>query len=211
MMETLALYIAVILTFATFSYLWKENIAFRIAEHIYVGLAASYAVVNSWHNYLKPTIQNDILTDGKYGYLLLMLLGLLMYTRYNRRLLWLSRIPIALEVGYGIGYGLAVGPRTYLRNVNASFINIIQKDAAGNLILSQSLNQLLFFISIMTVLSYFIFTRSHERGPLRISSNAGRWIMMITFGASFGNTITSRISTLIGRLQFLLGEWLHLF
>ena len=67
MMETLAMYLAVILTFAVWSYLWKENIAFRIAEHIYVGLAASYAVVNNWHNYLKPTIQNDILTDGKYG------------------------------------------------------------------------------------------------------------------------------------------------
>jgi len=210
MMETLAMYLAVILTFCVWSYLWKENIAFRIAEHIYVGLAASYAVVNNWHNYLKPTIQNDILTDGRYGYLLLMLLGLLMYTRYNRRWLWLSRIPIALEVGYGIGYGLAVGPRTYLRNVNASFINIIQKDGAGNIIFSQSLNQFLFFLSIVTVLSYFIFTRPQE-GLLKVSANAGRWIMMITFGASFGNTITSRISTAIGRLQFLLGDWLKLF
>jgi hypothetical protein len=210
MMETLAMYLAVILTFCVWSYLWKENIAFRIAEHIYVGLAASYSVVNNWHNYLKPTIQNDILTDGRYGYLLLMLLGLLMYTRYNRRWLWLSRIPIALEVGYGIGYGLAIGPRTYLRNVNASFINIIQKDGAGNIIFSQSLNQFLFFISIVTVLSYFIFTRPQE-GLLKVSANTGRWIMMITFGASFGNTITTRISTAIGRLQFLLGDWLKLF
>ena len=209
-MEKLALYVSLAFTFATFSYLWEENIFFRLAEHTFVGLAAAYSVANTWHNYLRPVIQNDIATDGKYGYILLMIIGLLMYTRYSRRWLWLSRIPIALEVGYGVGYGLALGPRTYLRSLSASFVNVIIKDEAGNLLFTRSLNQLLFFLMIVTVLSYFIFTMKNTRGILRVTSSAGRWTMMIAFGAAFGNTVMARIALLIGQLQFILGDWLHL-
>jgi hypothetical protein len=31
---------------------------------------------------------------------------------------------------------------------------------------------------------------------------------MITFGASFGYTVMSRMSLLIGRIDFLFGDWL---
>ena len=208
--DKLGLYVALIFTFAAFSYLWKENIAYRIAEHTFVGLAAGRSVANNWHNYLRPVIQNDIATDGKYWYILLMIIGLFMYARYTRKWLWLSRIPIALEVGYGVGYGLALGPRTFLRSLDASFINVIVKDDAGNFIFSQSFNQLLFFIIIITVLSYFIFTRDNRTGVLKVTSSFGRWAMMIAFGASFGNTIMARIALLIGQLQFILGDWLGL-
>jgi hypothetical protein len=33
---------------------------------------------------------------------------------------------------------------------------------------------------------------------------------MVAFGAAFGYTVMARISLLIGRMQFLLGDWLHL-
>ncbi len=34
--------------------------------------------------------------------------------------------------------------------------------------------------------------------------------LMVAFGASFGYTVMTRKSLLIGRSQFLLGEWLEL-
>jgi hypothetical protein len=33
---------------------------------------------------------------------------------------------------------------------------------------------------------------------------------MVTFGAAFGLTVMSRMSLLIGRIDFLLRDWLHL-
>jgi hypothetical protein len=33
-------------------------------------------------------------------------------------------------------------------------------------------------------------------------------IMMIAFGSAFGNTVMGRLSLFIGRLQYLLGDWL---
>jgi hypothetical protein len=39
-------------------------------------------------------------------------------------------------------------------------------------------------------------------------ANLGIIFLMLGFGASFGYTVMSRISLLIGRMQFLLGDWL---
>ena len=36
----------------------------------------------------------------------------------------------------------------------------------------------------------------------------GVWFLMIAFGASFGYTVMARMSLLIGRMQFLLKDWL---
>jgi hypothetical protein len=202
--DTIGLYLGVILTFCTLSFLYKENWFFRIAEHIFVGLAAAYTVVNYWHNYVKPIVQNDVIGDGRYGLILCMLVGLTLYTRLIPRLSWMSRIPIALEVGYGVGYSLALGPRSYLVNLGASFIEIAPEGAS----FANILNNLIFFLCIVVVLSYFIFTRQTDRGVLKVTSAAGRWVMMVAFGAAFGNTIQARIALLIGRLQFLLGNWL---
>ncbi len=41
-------------------------------------------------------------------------------------------------------------------------------------------------------------------------SKIGIWVIMIGFGATFGFTVMGRISLLIGRIQFLLGDWLHI-
>ena len=40
------------------------------------------------------------------------------------------------------------------------------------------------------------------------AANLGIIFLMLGFGASFGYTVMSRISLLIGRFQYLLGPWL---
>jgi hypothetical protein len=39
---------------------------------------------------------------------------------------------------------------------------------------------------------------------------AGRWLLMIAFGAIFGSTIMTREALLIDRIYFLLHNWLQL-
>ena len=43
---------------------------------------------------------------------------------------------------------------------------------------------------------------------LGVTSRIGIVFVMIGFGAAFGYTVMARVSLLIGRLQFLLGDWL---
>jgi len=59
------------------------------------------------------------------------------------------------------------------------------------------------------VLIYFFFSMEHK-GIIGGVSKIGVWFLMIAFGASFGFTVMARMSLLIGRIQFLLRDWLGL-
>lgn len=67
----------------------------------------------------------------------------------------------------------------------------------------------LILIGVCAVLVYFFFSVEHA-GTIGAVARVGIWFLMVAFGASFGFTIMARISLLIGRMQFLLGDWLHL-
>jgi len=66
---------------------------------------------------------------------------------------------------------------------------------------------LFIIFGVLTSLIYFYFSAEHK-GLLGVSSKIGIWFIMIGFGATFGYTVMSRISLLIGRVQFLMTDWL---
>jgi hypothetical protein len=57
------------------------------------------------------------------------------------------------------------------------------------------------------VLLYFFFSVEH-RGAVGLGSRIGVWFLMIAFGASFGYTVMGRMALLVGRLRFLIFEWM---
>lgn len=57
-------------------------------------------------------------------------------------------------------------------------------------------------------LIYFYFSKEHK-GALGVGAKIGIWFMMVSFGASFGYTIMARVSLLIGRVYFLMHDWLR--
>jgi hypothetical protein len=65
----------------------------------------------------------------------------------------------------------------------------------------------LIIVGLIATLIYFFFSREHK-GGFGVVSKVGVWFLMISFGASFGYTVMSRVSLLIGRLHFLLSDWL---
>ena len=69
------------------------------------------------------------------------------------------------------------------------------------------LNSLVLFIGALSVLVYFFFSLEH-RGFIGGVSRVGIYTLMIAFGASFGYTIMARVSLLIGRIQFLMFDWI---
>ncbi len=60
---------------------------------------------------------------------------------------------------------------------------------------------------LLAVLSYFLFTIPQNRA-LKTSAKSGRWLMMVTFGVSFGNVVSGRISVLLGELLKIFQNWL---
>jgi hypothetical protein len=62
-------------------------------------------------------------------------------------------------------------------------------------------------VAVASVMVYFFYTRP-DRRAIRAISRVGIYFLMVFFGATFGYTATSRLTLLIGRLEFLLGDFL---
>jgi hypothetical protein len=68
-----------------------------------------------------------------------------------------------------------------------------------------------FVITMLTVMTYFFFSFRQGSKLVQGSSRVGRWLLMIGFGAFFGNTVMTRMSYLLDRLMFLIDDWLRPF
>jgi len=201
------------LTLAIYSFLYKDNPAFKIAENLYVGVSLGYTIIITWYNFLKPDLYDPLIVPvfseaaGKapqYMLIIPSLLGLFMLLRFSRKLSWLSRWTFAFVVGLGAGIGIP-------RIISAFILEQIKPSLrplfiGGETILS-SINTLLILLGVTSVLIYFIFSVEHK-GTIGKMSKIGIWFLMISFGASFGYTVMARLSLLIGRIQFLLRDWL---
>ena len=206
--EGLGVVVAAGLTLALYSFLYKDNPFFKMAENLFVGVAAAYVFGQYWY----PTIYGEIwvrlsgLSKGpgisRDAWLLApTLLGLLMLTRFSRRFSWLSRLSFAFFVGLGAGLTI---PRTISSFILAQIEATIQP-------LSWSLagfNLLVILVGVVSVLIYFFFSMEHK-GAVGKVSRLGIAFLMISFGASFGYTIMARLSLLIGRISFLMDDWLN--
>jgi hypothetical protein len=202
-------WIAAILTLAIFSFLYRENPFYRIAEHLYVGLGNGYAITFCWHRVLMPILITPVAHNPnpltKIWLIALAMIGALYFTRFIPKISWLVRIPIAILLGYGCG---AYIPRA----VDAEIIKQIQATIITRGQLAHwdtALWAITLLVGVIATISYFFFS-AERKGVLKPLSYAGIIFIMVGFGASFGYTVMARISLFIGRLQFLLGDWLGL-
>lgn len=184
-------------TLAVYSYLYKENALYRIAEYSLVALYTSYQITRLFHSFAKPYFIKHCLEEKQYYFYLMGALGLLLYFRYAPpKYRWLARYPIAVSVGWGLGGSLARTPRPIMTQV-ADVMRPLNE-----------VNNIVFFLCFLAVMSYFFFTTGKESKFIQNSGKVGRYIMMIGFGTAFGNTVQGRISLFLNRLSFLLTDWL---
>lgn len=208
-METLGIWIGALCTLAILSYLLRENPFYRTAEHLFIGLAAGIGifygyqsiVTNAWTPLFNPAEGEP----HQWIMIVPLVMGVLLYTRFLKKGKWISRIPL----GFVVGVGSALAIRGV---IGASFMSQITATMTLPLwgVMSKfGIDSLLFILGVLGTLIYFYFSRE-QKGPLKVGANVGKWVMMIAFGASFGNTVMARMSLLVGRIYFLLGEWLSI-
>lgn len=202
--------IGAILTLCVYSFLYKDNPFYRFAEHLVVGVSVGYGVVISVERIFIPYVWRPIFQYHNYMLLIPCIIGVLWWTRFSREYNWLSRYPIAFTMG--IGSGLAVPltmQTTILVQLRYTMQDLIVNTPQGGVDIYGSINAILIFVGVISVLLYFYFSKEHT-GAYGKFANMGIWFLMVSFGASFGYTVMARISLLIGRLQFLFGDWLKI-
>ncbi|MFH1686689.1 MAG: hypothetical protein ABIE70_04115 [bacterium] len=196
--------IAGLLTLAILSFLYRDNPVYHMAESLLIGVSIGYTLVTTWNTTLVDLLFAPLFGDGKYWLVILLALGLMMFGRFTRRTEKLSRIPIALMIGSGAGVAIpAMLEQRTLIQLSATITPLLDSsgmpDIAGIVVL----------VGVISTLCYFYFSREHV-GPLGSAAKLGTWFLMLFFGTTFGYTVMSRMSTFIGRVEFLFVDFLKL-
>lgn len=211
-----------IATLAIYSFLIKENSFYRFFEHFFIGIAAGIAPVFAvkiflWPKIIEPLLAYDIISypDGTfskvYSYWLLLyivpaLFGLLYYTIYFKRFSWMVKIVIGFSLGASAGLSFKGFFGEMLPQIFASFKPLLVF-SNGELDWASSVNNTVFVVTLLIVMSYFFFSFKQEGRAAKALGTSGRWLMMLCFGAFFGSTVMARLALLVERLQFLINDW----
>lgn len=209
--EIIGVWIAAFLTLAIFSFLYRDNPIYKMAEHIFVGVSAGYGVVITWHEAVVPLLIDPLFRPEAVGmegpnYIVLIpgVLGLLMFSRFFPRYDWLSRWPIAFVMG--VYSGLAIPASIQANLLPQLYATMLPIWPGVEVPVWVAVSNFLLVAGVLCTLAYFYFSREHK-GAFGAASRVGIFFLMVAFGAGFGNTVMARISLLIGRVQFLYLEW----
>lgn len=221
-MNHFALWLAAFLTVGIYSFLYKDNPWYKFCESIFVGISAGYWFVTLfwdnivgkfWVGVFPPKELNDagqMVSSAKPDYWLIVgaVLGILMLMRLLPNIGWISRWPLSFIVGATAGFYLInyfssnvmVQVQSTIMPLFGAHYHASAYDIIGNIVVA---------VGTFTGLVYFFFSKEHK-GVFGGAAKIGIFFLMITFGAAFGYTVMSRMSLLIGRMDFLFGSWLGL-
>ncbi|MFH1654057.1 MAG: hypothetical protein ABIE74_08360 [Pseudomonadota bacterium] len=219
--DVLGLWLSVFFTLSVFSFLYKDNPFYKLAEHIFVGVSAAYwmymgfwstIMTNCLPKIFPETMQKilpGITAEKNYLYLISLALGFLLLMRLSKKHNWLSRWALAFTVGYAAGLNfLGYLASDFTTQIRSSIVPIIIFEN-GSINWGASFSALVLITGVLSSLVYFFYSKEHK-GVFGKVSRYGIWVLMVTFGASFAYTVMGRIALLIGRTQFLLNDWLKI-
>ena len=228
--RTIGLWLAAFFTLAIFSFLYKDNPFYKVAESVVVGVSAAYWMVVGFWDVVVPNLLGNLApvlvqatflpgldaTSPQWQYLIPAIFGLLLLTRLLPKGQWLSLWTLAFIVGTTAALRMvAYIEGDFLSKVNATVEPVYQvvTNADGGVdgyaTFWASVRQLTLLIGVLACLTYFFFSVEHK-GAIGGVARVGIWFLMITFGAAFGFTVMGRIALLAARFEFLFDDWFWL-
>jgi hypothetical protein len=203
-------WVAAVLTIAIYSFLFKDNPLYKFAESVFVGIGAGYWVCLLYHETLVPKLIQPLffpLEGDSVAWLRIFpgILAILMLLRFYSKLSWLSRWALGFIVGmYSAVNITGFAQSDFVTQIHATMTTPLTTGGPLAIVLNAAA-----IFGVIAVLTYFFFSKEHK-GALGGVAKIGIWFLMVAFGASFGYTVMGRVSLLIGRMTFLLRDWLNL-
>lgn len=218
--------IAALLTIMVLSYVVADNLLFRIAVYIFIGVASGYAGAIAWHNVIRPALIDPILQGGFSAllnlqsigtFLIPWLLSVILLTKLSRSTARVGSLSVAILVGVGAAVvvgGAITGTLIPQSLATAAALSpAVAYPAQGEdafIWLERLVSALVLVLATLTTLLYFRFSAQRERsGETRRSRfNAvlayiGRTFIALTFGVMYAGALMATVLVLAQRFEFL--------
>lgn len=186
----LGLIVGSFVSIGAYTVLIGDNPISKITEHLYTGILAGYTLAINWDFVMKNAVGK--VQGGQFDFIIPIILSLMLFTRLKPEWIWISRYPVALTVGVGMGLAMRA-------SVLSDFVGQIQ----GTLLPINNINNIVMIIGTITAASYFLFTTKYS-GTYKYVNQSGLLFLLVAFGVTYGSTASFRFELVIGRLVDML-------
>lgn len=215
--------LSALLTIMVLSYLLADNVFFRLATYLFIGVAAGYAGSIAWHNVIYPGLIEPLLTRSLgeifaptsiITLIVPWLLAILLLLKISPATSQYGSLPVALLVGVGAAVVVGGGITGTLIPQSLAAMNTLDPAAVAPLTgesgLERIVNVLIMILGTVSILVYFRFTArrmpSGEASRSQLASvvaYVGRLFIALTFGVMYAGALSATIVVLTERIQFL--------
>lgn len=209
MTEQVGLWIGFVFTLMIFSYILGDNILYRLAVYVFVGLAAGYITIVTVESVILPWVRGTLLAPetgigGTVIGIIPFILGLLLLLKTSPRLGRVGNIAIAFIIGVGTAVAL-VGA------ISGTLLPLAM--STGSSVRIDVLNGFLIFLGVASTLIYFQYLARRkpngeiQRGLLvRFFGGVGQVFIVVTLGAIYAGAILTSLTIFSERIGFILAR-----
>ncbi len=187
MPDLVGIFLGFTFTLFVFSYAWGDNPFFRIATHIFVGVAAGYATVITIYNIILPHLITPLLSHNRSEMILAVIYlipSALLLTKISPRLSKIGNPAMAILVGVGAAAALGGAVAGTISPQVSATIRVFENH--------NFINAGIILVGTLATLIYFQFgvpkktdKSLPKAGVIQGISWVGQAFIAITFGALF--------------------------
>jgi hypothetical protein len=223
-LDLLGMLVGFLLTLLIFSYIFGDNVLFRLGIHIFIGISTGYIAVLVWENVLWARLFAPLISGSQSERILAivpLVLGVLLLMKASPRLSGLGNISMAFLVGVGAAAAVGGAVLGTIFPQAAATINQFDLDAmrqSGENVWLQLFNAIVMIVGTLATLIYFQFSVRSKNSPLpgrarwiEMAAWVGRIFIAITFGVLFAGVYAASLAALVERLGFMANLILSFF
>ena len=176
--QTAGIWTAAFMTLAVLSFLYRDNVVYKLSESVFIGVSAAYWMIVSFWTVLVPNLMGKLLPrltqswampglspvpDENWAINIVpLVLGAMLLWRLAPQGTWISRWPLAFIIGTTAGLKLVSFLQAdFLSQIRASIKPLLVVDANGSIVWLDSISSTLLLVSMLAALTYFFFSWVH--------------------------------------------------